>query len=185
MPFLETLAGVNAGVGLFNTLFGDDPQTSQTMKAIRALLKRGKYGFGDEVLGKLKTSRRNLAANEIAGYRASAASRLQKQGVPVQVQEQILADISGEGMQRLSGVLNEIDFANEQEKLRALQSAGSLAQGLPGAPQGQGLGDSLAFLLLSGQNKNFGSYGDIIGGNDFMSPAVDYNPSNYDNTRWG
>jgi len=159
MAFLETLALINAGVGTFNTLFGEDERSSKMNKAIKALLKRGKEGFGDGTINKLKQSRKNLAGNEISATRASAASRLQRQGVPIQIQEQILRDMSGEGLGQLGGILNEIDFANEREKRLSFSQAGNLAMGLQGAPQGQGIGQSLGMAFSNGN-----PFADLFGG---------------------
>ena len=154
MPFgfQQAIAGANAALSIGNSLFGGDEQYL-LKKSIKRLLKKGQEGIDKNVFQNLQTQTSNRFGNQTAANRSAAISRLQRQGVPVQVQEQILGDINTSGAGARAGALGNLSFANEQFKMDALRSAGGLAQGLGQSDPSAGLSQSLMALLNPGQNE--------------------------------
>jgi len=83
MPF-GLLEGIGLGstiIGGIGSLFGSDGQ-DQLKKALAEAKRISQTGIDPQTMARLRASRQNLASNEISGQRASAASRLQRQGAP-------------------------------------------------------------------------------------------------------
>lgn len=136
-------------MGFFDDLFGyDNPDLD---RAIRRAGKLSKTGLSEEILEKMRRRLRLTSDRAQAGSRASTAARLRRRGVPVQLQEQILRDLSSSQLGELENSLLGVDVANENIKLDALKTYGDLAAQQPQG--GFGLGQLLGVFgpgIISG-----------------------------------
>jgi len=143
-------------MGFFDTLFGyNNPDLDN---AIGRANKLSKTGLSDDILEKMRRRLRLTNDRAQAGSRASSASRLRRQGAPLQVQEQILRDLSSSQLGELENSLLGVDVANENIKLDALKTYGDLSAQQPQG--GFGLGQLLGIFgpdIISGAGSLIGS----------------------------
>lgn len=168
-------------IGGLGTLFGGE-ESDYYGNELKDALKRAKQlsqtGIDPRTLSRLRTSQQNLASNEISGARQSAASRLQRQGVPVQVQEQILSDITQKGLGQRGSNLAELDMRNEQIKLDALNTyINGVSQAQRTANNG---GEGFASLFGSGLSGLLtGDFTDVFGSSDKSGNQFGLSPKTF------
>jgi len=182
---LDVLGGIATGLGALGSLFGSDDSSKTTqfidmrnpelMEALEMAKRLAGTGIDATTLRRLRTSQQNILGNELSGQRSAAASRLQRQGVPTQVQEQILSDITQKGLLSRMSANAEMDMFNEQQKLRGLlaylQGSKGLTQKITTrgrGPTGQGFAD-----LFSG-GLNMLMMDSFMGGGDTSFSYDDY-----------
>ena len=125
---------VQAGVSLYQMLQNDKPQTTtSTTKSdywenpyVQRALKRmdlvSQRGYDPEILKRLTQSTSLRYGQEASGLRTTASQNFQRQNVPIQVQQQLMADLSAKLAGQRMGAMSNIDIQNEQVKMQALQA---------------------------------------------------------------
>lgn len=177
------MGAISAGAGLLGSLFGSDNNSysesfvdlrnPQIMEALQMAKGLANSGIDPVTMQRMRSRQQMLASNEIGGARSSAASRLQRQGVPAQIQEQILGDITQKGLFSRLGAEAEMDMFNEQQKLRGLMAYLQGSKGLTQktttkgrGPTGQGFSDlfssGLNLLALGGMDSGGGQNYDYL-----------------------
>lgn len=146
-------------MSFLDDLFGySNPDLDSAINRSRSL---SKTGLSDQILEKMRRRLRLMRDRSNAGARVSTASRLTREGVPLQVREQILSDLSSSQLGALETGLADIDIGNENIKLDALKTYGDLSAQRPQG--GFGLGQILGMfgpdLISSGYNAIKGLFG--------------------------
>lgn len=150
-------------MGFLDDIFGGGTETTKTtidrsnpyiLGAINRADTLSKTGLSDDILSKMRRRVRMLGDRQNSALRSSTASRLRRGGATRQEQEQILSDLSSKQLGEVENSLLGVDFANEEQKMQALQLLGQFSSGLTERrtsktqrPGGLGLGQLLGKIF--------------------------------------
>lgn len=144
MPFLETAALLSTILGGAGSLLGSGLEAQKLHPEVRRLLeqlyRRSSEGYGDKALSEMRNRLKTQLGNEFGAASSATQDRLVRQGAGAGVQNSASNRLNTERFKAVGSGIADIDIANEQQKMQALQMIGSLTNGLGYEQTGQGYG---------------------------------------------